>query len=92
MTPRRRHPGAHDITCAQAVRLISDYLDEALDQDDRARLEAHLFECVNCTEHLRQIRLTVTVTGRLREEDLDPLARQDLMDVFRRWRGEGHGD
>jgi hypothetical protein len=28
------------------------------------------------------------VTGRLREDDLDPLAREDLMTLYRRWRSE----
>ena len=49
-------------------------------------VEAHLAECEGCAEHLRQIRITVTVTGRIRDEDLDPAAREDLMDLYRRWR------
>lgn len=48
-------------------------------------MEAHLGECEGCAEHLRQIRITVAVTGRVREEDLDPAAREDLMDLYRRW-------
>ena len=51
-------------------------------------MEAHLAECENCAEHLRQIRITVAVTGRIREQDLDPAAREDLMDLYRRWRRE----
>jgi hypothetical protein len=39
-------------------------------------------------EHLRQIRITVTVTGRVRDEDLNPRAREDLMDVYRRWQAD----
>ena len=34
----------------------------------------------------RQIRITVAVTGRIREEDLAPAVRDDLMDLYRRWR------
>ena len=83
---RRRRPGSHDITCHQAVNMISDYLEDSLERDDKARLEAHLAECENCSEHLRHIRITVAVTGRLREEDLDPLAREDLMALYRRWK------
>ena len=89
MRLRWRRPGGRDITCRQAVRLITEYLEDALERDDRARLEAHLAECDNCNEHLRQIRITVAVTGRLREEDLDPLAREDLMALYRRWQS-GH--
>lgn len=88
MRIRQHRPGGHDITCRQAVTLISQYLDNAVDRDDRARLEAHLAECAHCTEHLPQIRITIAVTGRLREDDLDPLAREDLMTLYRRWRSE----
>jgi len=51
-------------------------------------MEAHLAECESCAEHLRQIRITVAVTGRIREEDLDPATRADLMDLYRRWRSD----
>ena len=88
MTIRRTKPDPHDITCRQAVALMTDYLDGALGPDDRALVEAHLAECENCAEHLRQIRITVAVTGRIREQDLDPAAREDLMDLYRRWRSD----
>ena len=88
MTIRRTKPDPHDITCRQAVALMTDYLDGALGPDDRALVEALLAECENCAEHLRQIRITVAVTGRIREQDLDPAAREDLMDLYRRWRRE----
>ena len=52
----------------------------------RALMEAHLAECESCAEHLRQIRITVAVTGGIGEEDLDPAAREDLMEIYRRWR------
>ena len=86
MTTRDARPDAHDITCRQAVALMTDYLDGTLGQDDRDLVEAHLGECESCAEHLRQIRITVRVTGRIREDDLDPAAREDLMDLYRRWR------
>ena len=86
MTIRRAKPDAHDITCRQAVGLTTDYLDGALGPDDLALVEAHLGECEGCAEHLRQIRITVTVSGRISENDLDPAAREDLMDLYRRWR------
>ena len=49
--------------------------------------DAHDITCrQGCAEHLRQIRITVAVTGRIGEDDLDPAAREDLMDLYRRWR------
>ena len=86
VTTRDAKRDAHDITCQQAVSLMTDYLDGALGPDDRALMEAHLAECESCAEHLRQIRITVAVTGRIREEDLAPAVRDDLMDLYRRWR------
>ena len=85
MTARDARPDPHDITCRQAVGLMTDYLDGALGPDDRALVEAHLGECEGCAEHLRQIRITVAVTGRIGEDDLDARARADLMDLYRRW-------
>jgi anti-sigma factor RsiW len=86
VTTRDAQPDAHDITCRQAVALMTHYLDGVLAPDDRALMEAHLAECESCAEHLRQIRITVAVTGRIREEDLAPTVRDDLMDLYRRWR------
>ncbi len=86
VTSRDTRPDAHDISCRQAVALMTDYLDGALGSYDQALMEAHLAECEGCAEHLRQIRITVAVTGRIREEDLGQAAREDLLDVYRRGR------
>ena len=83
--------GGHDMTCRDAVSLITAYLDGALGTGDQDRLERHLDECPHCWEHLRQIEAAIVVAGAVRAEDLDPLAREDLMDLYRRWRREGGG-
>jgi anti-sigma factor RsiW len=85
---RRRRPSGHDITCQQAVSLVAAYLDGALPQADHARLEAHLDECPHCSEHVKQIEAAIQVTGEIRAEDLDPVTREDLMDLYRRWRDD----
>lgn len=81
-----RRSRRRDITCRQAVALVTDYLEGNLAREDRSRFEAHLAECASCAEHLKQIQVTVAVMGRVRDEDLDPLAREDLMHLYRRWR------
>lgn len=78
----------HDITCEQAVALVTAYLDGALAPQERGRFERHLAECPHCREHLKQIEVTILVAGEARPDDLDPLAREDLMDLYRRWRDD----
>jgi anti-sigma factor RsiW len=81
----------HDLTCRDAVALMAAYLDGALERRDEQLLEGHLDDCPHCSEHLKQIQAAIRVSGQVRAEDLDPLAREDLMDIYRRWRAEGGG-
>jgi anti-sigma factor RsiW len=84
----RRKPRVRptDIVCQQAVELVTDYLEGALSELDRARLEAHLDACPHCTEYLAQIRATIAALGRVEPESLAPDARDELVSVFRRWK------
>ena len=85
---RRRRPDGHDLTCQQAVALVTAYLDGDLQGDAKALFEAHLNECEMCTEHVKQIRVTIAAAGHVGHEDLDPLAREDLMQLYRRGRDD----
>ena len=53
------------------------------------RVEHHLAGCPHCTEYLAQMRETIRLAGRVAPEDLTPVMRADLTDVYRRWRAEG---
>jgi anti-sigma factor RsiW len=77
-----------DLVCQQAVELVTDYLEGALRGSARRRFEKHLSVCPNCTEYLAQIRQTMRLAGRLTPEDLSPQMRDDLTDLYRRWRNE----
>jgi predicted anti-sigma-YlaC factor YlaD len=77
-----------DIVCQQAVELVTDYLEGALSRRDRRRFEFHLRGCPNCSTYLQQIRMTIQLTGAIEPDDLTPEAREDLIELFRRWRGE----
>jgi anti-sigma factor RsiW len=81
--------------CAAVVELISDYLDDVLPPDDRARLDAHLAECEGCATVLDQFATTIRLTGRLAVQDVDRLddtTRHDLLRAFRSWVAEQPGD
>jgi anti-sigma factor RsiW len=77
-----------EIVCQQAVELVTDYLEGALSRRDRRRFEAHLKVCPNCAAYLEQIKMTIRLTGEIEPEDLTPEARQDLTELYRRWRSE----
>jgi len=74
-----------DLVCQQAVELVTDYLEGSLSRRDRRRFEAHLRNCPNCSAYLEQIRATIALTGALEVDELSADARQDLIDLYRRW-------
>jgi anti-sigma factor RsiW len=55
---------------------------------DRRRFERHLRGCPNCSAYLEQIRATIRATGTIEADDLTPEARDDLTELYRRWRSE----
>lgn len=54
------------ITCADAIELVTDYLESALNGPDLADFETHLGLCEGCQAFLDQIRATVTLTSETR--------------------------
>ena len=71
-----------DISCQEIVELVTDYLDDALPRDELKAFEAHLAGCPHCTNYVDQMRQTISLTGRLTEEALEPEFREQLMDAF----------
>jgi anti-sigma factor RsiW len=76
------------LACQEMVELVTDYLEGALSRSQRRRFEAHLAGCENCTEYLEQMRHTIRLTGALHAEDLTPHMREELTELFHRWRQE----
>ena len=86
---RIRGRGEPGLTCAQVVELVTSYLEGGLSDADRARFDAHLSECDGCTNYLDQMRVTIAVVGRVREEDLSDEAKAGLLTAFRGWASSG---
>ena len=78
-----------ELTCREMVELVSDYLEGALADHDRALFEQHLVLCDGCTAYLEQMRRTVALVGRLRADSLDPSIRDRLLETFRTWKRRG---
>ena len=41
-----------DLACQELVELVTDYLEDALPPEERARFDAHLAECPGCSNYL----------------------------------------
>src|SRR5205823_12954349 len=52
------------ITCADAIELMTDFLDDALSRRDLKNFQEHLTLCGRCRVYLDQIRRTTTLTPR----------------------------
>ena len=74
-----------ELPCRELVELVTDYLEDRLPGDDRARFEAHLQACEACRDYLEQFRRTIRALGRLPEESLSADARKTLLDAFKDW-------
>ena len=49
------------MSCQELVELVTDYLEGALSEEDRARFDEHLAECAGCRAYLAQMRSTLRV-------------------------------
>jgi len=74
-----------ELTCAEAVELVTAYLEGALDADAHRHFELHLTDCEGCSNYLDQMRNTIATTGRLAKADVPHAFRERLRDAFRGW-------
>lgn len=75
-----------EMTCKELVELVTDYLEGTLPNEVLARMEKHLSGCEGCTHYLEQMRQTIRLTGQVREENLTPAQRDDLLRLFHGWK------
>ena len=74
------------LTCQEMVELVTDYLEDRMDDDARARFEAHVAECDACTLYIEQMRMTIVALGHIPAETISPEAEDELVAAFRSWR------
>jgi predicted anti-sigma-YlaC factor YlaD len=75
-----------ELTCRELVEIVTDYLEGAMELEERIRFEKHLVLCDGCAIYVEQMRDVISLTGSLREEHVPENAREALLDAFRSWR------
>jgi anti-sigma factor RsiW len=79
------HPD-DELRCMEVVELLTGYLDGALPDDARTRVDEHLRGCEGCRAALVQWRTVAELAGQLTPADvasLDPYVRNRLMMTVR---------
>jgi anti-sigma factor RsiW len=74
------------LNCNQLVELVTDYFDDALTDEQRRAFQDHLAACEGCANHVAQMRTTISLTGSLRVDDIEPAALDSLLAAFRNFR------
>jgi anti-sigma factor RsiW len=74
------------LSCKELVELVTDYLDGAMPDAERARFDEHLSVCPPCVEYVAQIGRTIRAVGAT-WHDLEPTGQMtELLAVFRDWK------
>jgi anti-sigma factor (TIGR02949 family) len=72
-----------ELTCAEVVELVTAYLDRRLVPSDAERFEEHVAFCDGCSTYLDQMRATIAMTGKVRDDDVPVGLRDRLLETFR---------
>ena len=84
-----REPSPDDLACIELVDAVTEYLDDEVNEGQRAKIEGHLEGCEGCRAALDQFQTVIRLAGRLTEADvarIDALARDRLMTALRAMR------
>ncbi len=72
--------------CIELVELVTEYLEGALGEEDRANFDKHLALCCSCRHYLEQMRLTLCATGHLPPESISAGSLEAFRNAFRQWK------
>ena len=75
-----------ELTCKEIVELVTDYLEQTLVSEMRARFEEHVAECPGCQTYIEQVQQTISMLHRLAEEPTLPESKEELLEIFRSWK------
>ena len=72
------------LTCKDFLRELSDYLDESIDAQVRAKLEQHITECPNCWVIADTTRRTIRIYKGMEPYPVPPDVQERLMAALER--------
>ena len=75
-----------DLRCREVAETLTAYLEGAVDEDQRRRIDSHLAACPGCTAAIDQFRTVIDLSGRLTAADVasvDPMLRDRLAATLR---------
>jgi anti-sigma factor RsiW len=72
------------LTCKDFLHELSDYLDENLDSEVRAKLEKHITECPNCWVIADTTRKTIKIYKGMEPYSIPPDVESRLMKALER--------
>ena len=72
--------------------MVAGYLEATLSDSERALFEKHLVECGYCNAYVEQMHLTIKLTHKLTEDDVNKPAANELLSIFRKWKEEQNPD
>jgi anti-sigma factor RsiW len=73
------------MNCSELVERATDYLEDALGAQDRARLAAHLRDCRGCNAHLGQLHGTLRLVTSVPAAPLPGPLEAALLAHYREW-------
>ena len=74
-----------EMSCAELVERVTEYLEGAMTPSELRRVEAHLTSCDGCTAHLEQMRTAVRLLRAQPPERSSPGLQERLAAAFREW-------
>lgn len=87
------HERLGHLACREFVELVTDFLDEALEESLTARIDDHLRLCEGCRNYLDEMRSTIATIGRVGPAAEPPAqVRAGLIAAFRAWRRTPPGE